>query len=73
MYKAKNERDSTIQYLELSVALNNKLFNQEKEREIQNISFNEQIHQQEIQQGQEQFQTKLRTYVLLAAVLNRSF
>src|SRR6185436_16070347 len=59
-YKIKKERDSTIKYLELGVALNNKLFNQEKEREIQNISFNEQVRQEEIIRQQEKYRSQLK-------------
>ena len=47
LYKTNNERDSVIKYLEMSVALNNELFTQEKEREFQNLTFNEQMRRRE--------------------------
>lgn len=47
VYKLENQRDSTIKYLELSVVLNKNLFTQEKEREFQNLAFNEQVYRQE--------------------------
>jgi tetratricopeptide (TPR) repeat protein len=47
VYKLKNQKDSTIKYLELGATLNQYLFNQEKEREFQNIAFNEQVRRQE--------------------------
>ena len=47
VYKLKNQKDSTIKYLELGEILNKQLFTQEKEREFQNIAFNEQIRRQE--------------------------
>jgi signal transduction histidine kinase len=65
-YKLKNQKDSTIKYLELSVALNDKLFNQEKQREIQNLTFNEQNRLEEIEREREQFRNQLKLYGLLA-------
>lgn len=47
IYQAKNERDSTIKYLQWSVALNQELFAQEKERAFQNLAFNEELRRQE--------------------------
>lgn len=47
VYKEQNQRDSVIKYLEMSVALNKELFTQEKEREVQNMAFNEQVRRQE--------------------------
>ena len=48
VYKTQNRKDSALKYLELSVALNNKMFSQENERDIQNLAFNEQLRQDEI-------------------------
>jgi tetratricopeptide (TPR) repeat protein len=48
-YKLKGQKDSTIKYLEQSVALNNKLYNQEIQREILNQSFGEQARKEEIE------------------------
>lgn len=64
-YKKRNEKDSAVKYLELSVALNNELFNLEKERDIQNLTFNEQLRQEEIVKERQQFQSKLRLYAIL--------
>lgn len=47
MYKEQNKRDSVIRYLEMSVVLNKELFTQEKEREVQNMAFDEQVRRQE--------------------------
>jgi two-component system NtrC family sensor kinase len=65
-YKKRNQRDSTIKYLELSIELNNKLFNQEKERDIQNLAFNEQLRQDEIARQSQQYRNQLKMYGLLA-------
>lgn len=64
-YKKRNEKDSTIKYLELSVALNNKLFALEKERDIQNLTFNEQLRQEEIERERQQFRSQIRLYGIL--------
>ena len=50
VYKEKNQRDSVIKYLEMGVALNKELFTQEKEREVQNLAFNEQMRRREKEQ-----------------------
>jgi tetratricopeptide (TPR) repeat protein len=53
-YKKVNQRDSAIKYFELSVALNNNMYNQQHEREIQNMAFNEQLREdEEIRQRKE--------------------
>ena len=73
IYEQKGMKDSTIKYLQLSIALREKLFNREKTREAQSYAFNEQIHQQELQQKIEQDQLKyqngLNVYILLAGLL----
>jgi two-component system NtrC family sensor kinase len=68
-YKLKNQNDSTIKYLELSIALNDSLFNKEKTRAIQNLTFNEQLQQQEKAQQQKEFQNTIKLYSMLAALV----
>jgi signal transduction histidine kinase len=62
----KGQKDSTIKYLEQSVAVNNKLYNQEIQREILNQSFGEQARQEEIERERQRFRTQLKLYGLLA-------
>jgi signal transduction histidine kinase len=73
IYNQKGMKDSTIKYLQLSIALREKLFNREKTREAQSYAFNEQIHQQElkqkIEQDQLQYRNRLNVYILLAGLL----
>ena len=73
IYEQKGMKDSTIKYLQLSIALREKLFSREKTREAQSYAFNEQIHQQElkqkIEQNQLQYRNRLNVYVLLAGLL----
>jgi two-component system NtrC family sensor kinase len=68
-YKLKNQNDSIIKYLELSIALNDSLFSKEKTRAIQNLTFNEQLQQQEKAQQQKEFQNKIKLYSLLATLV----
>ena len=64
-YKKLAMRDSTIKYLELSKILNDSLYNQANERDIQNMAFNEQMRQDEIVREQAKFRNKLKMYALL--------
>jgi len=68
-YKLKNQNDSTIKYLELSVALNDSLFNKEKTQAIQNLSFNEQLQQQEIEAARVKYQNQVKMYAMLASLI----
>jgi len=71
-YKLKNRNDSTIKYLELSISLNDSLFNKEKTRAIQNLSFNEQLQQQEAEAAREKLRNQLRIYGLIAGLVTLS-
>ena len=64
VYKLKHNTDSVAKYLQLTIETKDSLFNTKKVMEIQNISFNEQIRQQEIKDQQQQYQNRLRTYML---------
>jgi two-component system, NtrC family, sensor kinase len=66
-YKKINQRDSTIKYLELSKTLNDSLFNQTNERDIQNMAFNEQLRQDEILRERQQNRNRLTMYALVTA------
>ncbi len=68
-YKLKNQNDSAIKYLELSIALNDSLFNKEKTRAIQSLTFNEQLQQQEIEAAKVKYQNQVRMYAMLASVV----
>ncbi|HEV2832568.1 MAG TPA: hypothetical protein VGW31_11365, partial [Hanamia sp.] len=64
-YKKKNISDSAIKYLEMGVAITDSLYNQDKIRSIQNLSFNAQLQQQEEDAANARFQSRLRVYTLL--------
>ena len=65
-YKLKNRNDSAIKYLELRIALNDSLFNKEKTRAIQNLTFNEELQQQEIEAAKIQYQNQVKLYAVFA-------
>jgi two-component system, NtrC family, sensor kinase len=67
-YKLKEQKDSIIKYLDSSATLNDKLYNQEKEREIQNLGFNAQLRQRENAERLRQFQNNLKLYSLIVAL-----
>ncbi|CAN5413193.1 hypothetical protein BH10BAC2_BH10BAC2_42330 [soil metagenome] len=69
VYKSKHNTDSVAKYLELTIETKDSLFNTKKVMEVQNISFNEQLRQQEIKDQQQQYQSRLRTYMLIGGLV----
>jgi two-component system, NtrC family, sensor kinase len=65
-YRLMKNNDSTLKYLELKVALNDSLFNKEKSRAIQNLTFNEELRQQEMETARKQYQSQVRLYAVFA-------
>ena len=63
-YKITHENDSALKYLELRIALNDSLFNKEKSRSIQALSFNEALHQQELETARKQYQNQVTLYAV---------
>jgi signal transduction histidine kinase len=63
----------SIKYYKLNKATNDSLFSQQKAREVQSFAFNEQLHQQELQQKIEQTQlvnkNRQHIIILLAGLL----
>jgi len=68
IYTTKHITDSALKYQGIMLAGKDSLFSQEKVRQMQNLSFNEQLRQQEIETEREQFRNKLKMYALLAAL-----
>ncbi len=64
-YKRKNISDSAIKYLEMSVAMSDSLYSQEKIRSIQNLNFNAQLQKQEEDAAKAAFQNRVKLYMLL--------
>ena len=81
VYKLTANKDSTIKYVELRHQLKDSIFSKEKDREIQNITFNEQLKRQEILSYQARYKSKVQLYslatglfvlLLIAAILWRN-
>jgi len=59
VYKLSHNTDSVTKYLELTIETKDSLFNTKKIMEIQNISFSEELRQEERRDEQEQYQSHL--------------
>ena len=72
LYKATYKPDSAYKYLQLSVALKDKLYNSNKVRQFQTLSFNETARRQQLEQqnkeAQERYKTQLKMYGLIAGM-----
>ena len=77
LYMKIGKPDSAYHFLQLSIALKDSLYNKERIRQFQTLSFNEDLRQQQLEQqkkdAQQQFETRLKIYglmgVLIAALL----
>jgi len=69
IYKSKGETDSAVKYLELTLATKDSLFNQQKVMQMQSITFNEQLRQQDILEAQKAYQDRIKTYILIGGVI----
>jgi signal transduction histidine kinase len=72
LYKQKNQPDSAYKYLELSVELRDTLYNLEKLRQFQTVSFNETVlEQKQIQQAEEarrKYEERIKIYALIGGL-----
>jgi signal transduction histidine kinase len=77
LYKSRHQLDSAYKYLQLSVELKDSLYNVDKIRQFQNLTFNESIRQQqEIQkekEAREKYQTRLKFYGLAFGIAGLLF
>jgi signal transduction histidine kinase len=73
IYQSKNNIDSLAKYLQLTIATKDSLFSQRKVMQIQTMTFNEQLRQQELQQQLAQaklvYRNRLNIYFLLAGLV----
>ncbi len=69
VYKLKHNSDSVARYLELANETKDSMFNTKKIMEIQSISTNELLRQQEIKNQEQQYRNRLRTYLLGGGLL----
>jgi signal transduction histidine kinase len=73
LYKDRHQYDSAFKYLTLYTVLQDSLNNQNKITQAQNLSFNETLHEQQLEQAQkeaqQQYATKIKFYILAAVIL----
>ncbi|MBD0376766.1 MAG: hypothetical protein ICV51_14190 [Flavisolibacter sp.] len=69
VYKSKGNIDSTVKYLELTLATKDSLFNQQKVIEMQSLTFNERLRQQDMQEAQQAYQNRIKTYILVSGLI----
>jgi signal transduction histidine kinase len=68
-YHSTHNNDSTVKYQALIIKINDSLFNAKQMQQFQNIDFNEQQRQQQIETAKKEFRDKLRMYSLLAGLV----
>jgi len=69
LYKSTGEKDSAIKYITSSYQLRNSTFDKEKDRELQSITFKEQLKQQEILANQAKYKSKVQLFAFLGGLL----
>ncbi len=68
VYKLKGDKDSALKYIEWNYAYKDSILSLDKERKIQNITFNEKLKQQEIIAQQAKFKSRIHLYALVAGL-----
>ena len=72
LYKSSNQLDSAYRYLDLSVALKDSLYNSDKLKQFQSLTFNETSRKQQLEQqaivAKRQYDTKIKMFGLIAGM-----
>ncbi len=69
VYKLKNNKDSLLKYVVLEQTLKDSFYSREKDREIQNIIFNDKLSKEELLSAQEKYNSRTQKYGLAAGLL----
>ena len=69
IYQSKNDSDSSLKYLRMSISLKDSLFNREKTIAFQNVIFKEQEKQKEVEAAKSKLQREYLTYILIALLV----
>jgi two-component system NtrC family sensor kinase len=67
-YQAEGNNDSTVKYQALIISINDSLFNKKYTQEFQNIDFNEQQRQLELEAARNAERVKFRMYALITGL-----
>ena len=68
-YRAVGNNDSTVKYQALIISINDNLFNLKQAQEFQNIDFNEQQRQADIEEAKTAERVKFRMYALITGLV----
>ncbi|MBD0377860.1 MAG: tetratricopeptide repeat protein [Flavisolibacter sp.] len=69
IYKERKQPDSALKYQDIYLAAKDSLFSKEKVRQMQDIAFNEQLRQKQLEAEKEQYRNRMRVYALLIALV----
>ncbi len=69
VYKLSGEKDSAIAYIEKFHALQDSIYSEEKRKEVQSISFNEQVRKQELITARSNYNNRLQKIILVGGLL----
>lgn len=69
IYEKKNEKDSALKYMKMSLEIKDELYNSEKIRAFQNISFNEELKLKELEANRVENRNMLMLYLLLGGMV----
>jgi two-component system, NtrC family, sensor kinase len=69
IYKLKGKADSALQYVELAQATKDSIFNTEKDREIQRVTFADNVKQQQLVADQLKYKNKVQLYSFIGGAL----
>jgi signal transduction histidine kinase len=67
-YKIKGNKDSVIKYIELHHTLRDSIFSNEKNRQVQAVTFNENLKQQQLVAAQLKYKNRVQLYVLAGGI-----
>ena len=65
IYQSKNNPDSSLKYLRMSIILKDSLFNREKTNAFQNVIFKDKEKQKEVEATKSKLQREYLTYFLM--------
>src|SRR6185369_2805877 len=68
IYQQTGHSDSAIKYLVLGYHLKDSMFSKEKDRQLQNIAFNDKLKQQELEARHARFKSKVQLYTMGAGL-----
>lgn len=69
IYQLQNRKDSALKYMKLSLQIKDELFNAEKVRAFQNISFNEELRRKELEKERITARNRLRLYLVSGTIM----